>query len=372
MAYRTSKVLWSVLAVVVSIAVAPACRRETDGLETTLDRGDAGANDGASDRAGDRVSDLANSEFGPVEPGDGPLESLLDQAASEVPGIEAGPPDAECSVGQTRCGGGGNVYRCFESGNWGLVLCSSNACYNGQCVACEPNAARCAASGAVETCKADGSAFVAGPVCPEGCREGKCNVCMPNASTCSGTTQRTCGPDGLAWTEHTCTPPAGGGTAGCNGNRCDFTCPPGRAKMGDRCVCPGNTVECGGACVPPVETIEVPAFEKKCALPISDTCDAYTYPLTIQGCAKQVEVTVRAEPEHCAPIFVQMQVNGTAKGPRSAAIPPGGTSAPINLGPLGPGPLTLGFVATVDRAGCGVGGLVSGWGGTAKLTLTTR
>jgi hypothetical protein len=363
MAYRTFLPLrWTVLALLAAVATGPACRRETAGLGLAVVRPDAAVDAASDGPSPDRVM---------VEPSDGPIEVAdADAAAAEAAVPETGAPDLGCKPGAARCAGP-FIERCNAEGVFKTNEMCPAACWNGVCMACVPESRRCTASGGLEECKKDGSGFVAGAACPDGCQAGKCNVCAPNATTCSGTTQRTCRADGTGWDESTCTPPVGG-TAGCNGNRCDITCPAGRTKMGDRCVCAGATVECGGACVPATETIEIADIEKKCALPISDICDPFTYQITVQGCAKHATVVVHASPDHCAPIHIQMSANGTPRGARSAAIPPNGFSETLDVGAIGPGPVTLGFAATVARSGCGVGGLVSGWGGSAKVTLTVR
>lgn len=280
-----------------------------------------------------------------------------------------------CRPGDRRCGANQIPEACTPQGEWTPespcpVLCAGQ----GQCTQCTPQARRCSANSAmVEECKNDGSGYVDSQACADGCQAGKCNLCPPGAKTCSGTSLRSCRSNGSGWDEQTCKPPVGGGgEAICTGDRCDVTCAPNRIKRGDRCACPGNTVACGGLCVPATETIEVPAFSKACAMPSNDTCDPHNVPIVIADCARQVEVTLQASDGHCAPIFLQMLANGTAKGPRSAAIPPGQFSLPLNLGALGPGPITLGFQATVARAGCGVGGTLTGWGGSARISLTVR
>jgi hypothetical protein len=233
---------------------------------------------------------------------------------------------------------------------------------------------RCSVDGAiVEECSKDGSVYTQSEACASGCQAGKCNLCVPGSKVCSGTSLRSCRANGTGFDDEACNPPAGGGgEAVCVENRCDVNCAPGRIKTGDRCACPANMSACAGACAASNETISVPAFHKPCAVPHGETCDPYTFPIMIAGCAKEVEVTIQASAGHCAPIYVQMLANGVPKGPRSEPIAPGEFSAPVKLGPLGPGPVTLGFQATVARAGCGLAGILTGWGASARLSLTIK
>ena len=88
-----------------------------------------------------------------------------------------------------------------------------------------------------------------------------------------------------------------------------------------------------------------------------ESCDPYNVPIMIEGCAKTVEVVFHAAASH---------------GARTDAIPPGQFSVPINFGRLGPGPVTLGFQAWVVRSGCGIGGVINNWGGSATVSVTVR
>jgi hypothetical protein len=393
----------------IAASLSFACRAQDAGLNPTPDRpGDAGFSDlgveshpndpdhtGAVDANGVIVDAAVPPAIDTGVPGDPPacvpgalrcaigapvVEICVEGGAWKVHETCAsicmsGACVGACRPGDRRCGANQTPDLCSAQGQWApQTPCPMICAAAGTCVTCAPGARRCDAAGAaVEECTKDGAGYASVQACGDGCQAAKCNQCRPGATTCTGTTLRTCRDNGNGWSEQVCkAPPGGGGTAVCAVDGCDVTCEPGRVKMGQKCVCPGDTVECGGACVPASETIDVPMFDKACALPFGETCDPYEFPIMIQGCAKRVEVTLQAAATHCAPIFLQMLVNGTPKGPRSAAIPAGQSSVPLNLGALGPGPVTLGFVATIDRSGCGLAGLLTGWAGSAKITTTVR
>jgi hypothetical protein len=278
----------------------------------------------------------------------------------------------KCRPGDRRCGANQTPELCTAQGDWmPQAPCAMVCAGAGQCAACAPDARRCNAAGtAVEQCGKDGAGYADIQACPDGCQAGKCNLCSPGARLCAGLDLRTCRSDGSGWDEQPCKPPpGGGGEAVCSVDHCDVTCAPGRIKTGNQCACPMATAACGGACVPATESIDVPEFNKMCALPVTDSCDPYNFPIMIQGCAKVVEVVFHAAATHCAPIYLQVLANGVPKGPRTDAIPPGQFSVPIKLGRLGPGPVTLGFQATIARTGCGVAGLLSGWSGSARISV---
>ena len=401
---------------IAAAALVTGCRSQRAGLNLPTERADAAASDGAGAPTPIEGSPTPDA----AAPGDVAPPPASDASAAldtAPPPIDATSEPPSCTVGATRCAVGAAVVEgCHEGGAWQVKEACASVCVNGacagkcrpgdrhcganqtpatctamgdwqpeapcpalctgagQCTVCTPDVRRCNAAGTgVEECKKDGSGYADSQACSEGCQGDKCNLCAPGSKMCSGTTLRTCRSNGAGWDEQPCkAPPGGGGEAACSADTCDVTCAPGRVKTGNRCACPGNMVDCAGACVPPTSTIEVPMFDKKCALPISESCDPYNFPIMIESCARQVEVTLQAAASHCAPIYLQMLANGTPKGARSAAIPPGQFSLPIGMGALGPGPITLGFQATVARAGCGVPGLLSGWAGSARITLTVR
>jgi len=110
-------------------------------------------------------------------------------------------------------------------GHWGNTgaVCP-NACLGGACVACSPNATRCAEDNKTpQTCNAQGQ-WVSGTVCMFTCANGMCagDCTTPGATQCVGDVRQTCNTS-FQWEDtekcfpFTCTPP---------GTMCDGPGPP--------------------------------------------------------------------------------------------------------------------------------------------------
>jgi hypothetical protein len=170
-------------------------------------------------------------------------------------GLESG-ECAVCNPGTFECTGT-RLDECTAAGQYMMkdtcpsaALCKKAA---GACtdMVCNPNAKTCAADGTLQTCNADGSAFVS----PESCganlcdaTRGRCNKCVPGATRCDGTaTAMKCNSDGQSEAPTPCTAAAGGcATSSCSAGECRAGLKPaGTTCLGtNMCTRDGQCVEC--------------------------------------------------------------------------------------------------------------------------------
>jgi len=169
---------------------------------------------------------------------------------------------AVCSPGTFRCTEA-ELEGCNDSGQYqhaetcaSASLCNESA---GMCTAmvCKPDAKSCGADGTLQTCNADGSAFVgAGEACGRDmcdARALRCLKCVPSPNTCSGNMVVGCSSDGQTETRMACS----GALPQCSGGRCVACLTANDCKSTNECVTPAcntTTHTCGAGSPKPSKT----------------------------------------------------------------------------------------------------------------------
>lgn len=221
-----------------------------------------------------------------------PLGGCFEDAETEPDGVDAAmdgglPPGRICRPDETTCDAQGRLRTCLETGDgWLVERCEGEAmCVDGACVerVCAPYTARCADETTVETCAADGAAFVEPTPCAEGetCADGRClpPVCAPGERLCGEAVLLTCAADGRGWerapcaegeqcVSGACAAPPGPGPS----------CEPGEVLCGRAAVytcaedgvgftevpCPAGQVCFEGACIACVRDSDCRARDRAC------------------------------------------------------------------------------------------------------------
>jgi hypothetical protein len=142
----------------------------------------------------------------------------------------------ECKPNSKRCTGL-VPQLCDDKGTWQSKAACPKVCSDGACTGdCVPNDRRCSGK-AAQTCD-DAGRWNTSMNCPFLCTgKGQCaGECTPDSMVCSGNppVQRTCGANAF-YMDKACPAPTGG-SAVCNGNKCDFNCGASLpARCGTRC-----------------------------------------------------------------------------------------------------------------------------------------
>ncbi|MBI3180512.1 MAG: hypothetical protein HYZ27_12685, partial [Deltaproteobacteria bacterium] len=109
-----------------------------------------------------------------------------------------------CTAGDKRCSTTqAAVETCDVNGNWVVSSQCPQACSNAQCTAtasCQPGTVRCNGTD-VESCNAQGTAWLYRETCSATCSAGVCTgTCTAGEKRCNGAVPETCNSGGTAWT----------------------------------------------------------------------------------------------------------------------------------------------------------------------------
>jgi hypothetical protein len=91
-----------------------------------------------------------------------------------------------------------------------------------------------------------------------------------------------------------------------------------------------------------------------------------TITINIPGAGGQGQGQFKPGPLACSNVRIHFFVDGTEVAV-SGFVAPGGKTAPVSLGFVGPGVHTVGVQAEGEVSGCNIGNLLS-WAGTVKLS----
>ena len=109
-----------------------------------------------------------------------------------------------CTAGEKRCSGtSANIETCDVNGNWLVTSACPQACSNAQCTAaaaCQAGTVRCNGTN-VESCNAQGTAWLYNQTCNVSCTGGLCgDPCTAGAKRCNGAGPEVCNAQGTGWT----------------------------------------------------------------------------------------------------------------------------------------------------------------------------
>jgi cysteine-rich repeat protein len=146
----------------------------------------------------------------PPNCGDGHVDS--DEECDDGNRVGGDGCSAACQVesGNPRCGDGilETGEECDDGNTVGADGCTADCKIESTDIPCTPNTYRCGAGGDVEMCNNSGSAWLFVNSCTVGCLGGVCTdpTCSPGATRCHGSAVETCNATGDGWTAtETCT-----------------------------------------------------------------------------------------------------------------------------------------------------------------------
>src|SRR4051812_15628814 len=145
----------------------------------------------------------------PLNCGDGHLDS--DEECDDGNNVSGDGCSQACKVeGDPRCGDGilETGEECDDGNSVDFDGCSATCTVESTGVPCTPHSYRCGAGGDVEVCNNSGSAWLFVNSCAVGCQGGVCTdpTCTPGATRCHGDAVETCNAAGDGWTTtETCT-----------------------------------------------------------------------------------------------------------------------------------------------------------------------